>query len=288
MALFFLSKSYKYSNILRMEQEKIIVDSLGHSIEPNAKPYWLKRVLAGIIDTTILFFAVWGLYSLALITPVANNLNFYRDEMSYYQAVEMVNAGYAIEVVTTSDDTEHTVYYNEESNYYYYVSLVDFSDNSEKATAYNTYLSNLDNNDNYQEVKMRYHLHNYVITAILCGGIAETIFFFIIPLTNKYRATIGKLLCGTMLYSIRNQTRVEWYDLIKRFVFLLIIESWVFYFFMAQFTYIIVPIGMYIISLFSKQGRTLHDFVSGSMVIDSRSYSPIYDDELEEEKEEQQ
>ena len=51
-----------------------------------------------------------------------------------------------------------------------------------------------------------------------------------------------------------------------------LVESCLPYFFLAEYTLLVVPLILVIILLFNKDNRTLHDFVSQVKVIDKRTF----------------
>ena len=57
-----------------------------------------------------------------------------------------------------------------------------------------------------------------------------------------------------------------------------IIESCIPYFFLAEYTLLVVPAILIVILLINKDNRTLHDLVSGIKVIDSRTFVDTNDE----------
>ena len=106
------------------------------------------------------------------------------------------------------------------------------------------------------------------------------IFLLMVPLLNKRRATLGKLFAGTQLINSKYYVPAKWYQVLGRFFFQFIVEGALPYLFLSGFTIILpillIPGVLFIITLIDrKNGRTLHDFVSVTKVIDKRTYIPL-------------
>ena len=126
----------------------------------------------------------------------------------------------------------------------------------------------------FSNLSFDYRLINYGISMLSCF-IAESIFLLTIPLVNKYRATPGKLLAGTMLINNKYETAARWYQIVGRFAWQYIIESALLYLFLNMWVLLVAPLVLFLITLTNKKRRTIHDFISRSRVIDKRTYTPI-------------
>ena len=113
---------------------------------------------------------------------------------------------------------------------------------------------------------------------MLGAFISMGLFTIMVPLLNKRRASLGKLAAGTMLINSKYQVPAKWYQIVGRFLFSFFIEFALPYLFcsgISIFLMFIVPTLLFIISLISKQGRTLHDFISRTKVIDFKTFVPL-------------
>ena len=252
-------------------------------LEPNSKPFWTMRLAGGFIDACILFLAVIGLNQLFMLTPMGKTINKYQDDMIYIQDEYKLKA-----LVEGSEETfAHKVHENDENYTTYQGYLVHDEDETgykfivvnndeiskEVKTAYNNAIKN---DVTYSNLNFDWKLMSYGMT-MLSGFIAEGVFLLAVPLLNKRRQTLGKLAAGTQLVDAKFQTPPRWYQVVGRFAWQYLIESALPYLLITNMLLmiLIVPAVLFVIVLFNKKGRTLHDFVSRTMVIDKRTYLPI-------------
>lgn len=251
-------------------------------LAPNTKAHWSMRIAGGLIDLCLMFMATIGLFFLIGLTPLANGMKGYQQKMVNIQDNYKLTA-----LVEGSDETYgHKVYENEESyvnykNYtvypadetgYQYVVVNNETISDEVVKAYSAAIKE---NQEYSTYSFNYRLIEYGLT-MLAGFVATSVFLLVVPLTNKRRATIGKLFAGTQLINSKYQTPAKWYQVLGRFSFQFLIEGALPYLFISGWTVIAVPALLLIISLINrKDGRTLHDLVSQTKVIDKRTYLPL-------------
>ncbi len=95
---------------------------------------------------------------------------------------------------------------------------------------------------------------------------------FIIPVIKNNGQTLGMMVCQEKMINPKYVGQARWYQHLGRFAFMFIVESCIPYFFLAEFTLLVVPLILIIILLFNKDNRTLHDFVSQVKVIDKRTF----------------
>lgn len=255
-----------------MDQEK--KNQLIRDLGPNSKPTIFARLLSGLIDMVIMFFFHYALYSLVLLTPISNNLHNYWNQMQLVKEDIKVQANYSYEEVVANDYSgDKFLHYNEEEDYYYIVNDIDFKEDTEaKNKAIATFQEIIQKDDLYNGLSTSYHLHNFVVTALLCGGITELIFIFIIPVIKNNGQTIGMMICQEKMINPKYAGQARWYQYLGRWAFMFIVESCIPYFFLAEFTLLVVPLILIIILMFNKDNRTLHDLVSQVKVIDKRTF----------------
>jgi uncharacterized RDD family membrane protein YckC len=255
-----------------MDEEK--KNNLIRDLGPNSKPTIFARLLAGLVDMVIMFFFHYALYSLVLITPISNNLHKYWNEMQLVKEDIKVQAEYSTEEkVDSGYSGNKLLHYNEEEDYYYIVNDIDFKEDTEaKNKAVAAFQEIIKKDDLYNDLSTSYHLHNFVVTALLCGGITELIFIFVIPIIKNNGQTLGMMICQLKMINPKYVGQARWYQHLGRWAFMFLIESCIPYFFLAEFTLLVVPLILIIILLFNKDNRTLHDFVSQVKVIDKRTF----------------
>ncbi len=132
----------------------------------------------------------------------------------------------------------------------------------------------LNANDEYRDERFSANLHGYLLKA-LAGFIAEAVLLLLIPLITKNRVTPGKLLTGIMLFNERKMERARWYQIVYRFLFIFILDSLGLYLFTGILTFLLVPVLRLTEMLLNKKNKTLCDFVTGAMVIETISYDGI-------------
>lgn len=240
------------------------------------------RLFAGLIDMVLLFFIHYGLYSLVLLTPVADAMNSYRYEMQTIQDDHKLATGYGQILYLGSAQEQkdnypnHILYQEEEGEKrYYIVKNVEFSTPSEKQDVYNAWLDELNHDDKYQDLSTYVHLHNFIITAIFVGGVLEFVWYFLIPNINRCGQTPGMMVCKIRMISTKDYSKPRWYQHLGRFFFIWILESCVPYFFLANWTLAAVPAVLAVVMIATPRKRTIHDLVSAIMVVDKGSFVDI-------------
>ena len=235
------------------------------------RPHWLKRFMAPLFDIVVIFFVSFALYSILLLTPASSVINSYRYQMQDIQDSYKLETGYGEKkTVTAGEEGDHRLHYDEETSTYYIVTNVTFSSESEKAEITNQYKTALSSDETYQSASFYYHLHNYVLSAVVSVGIVEAICLFLVPLLSK-GATLGMLLFKTRLISDKYWGTPKWYQYLGRMAFIWLIESCIPYIWLVELTAILVPIVLLIVSLTNKKRKSLHDWVSGVMIADKTS-----------------
>lgn len=132
----------------------------------------------------------------------------------------------------------------------------------------------LSGNEEYRNERFSANLHGYLLKA-LAGFFAEAIVLLLVPLLNKDRATVGKLLCGILLFNERKMTRARWYQALFRFLFVFLFDSLGLYLLTGIWTFLLVPVLRLIEMLLNKKNKTICDAMTGVLVIEKLSYDGI-------------
>ena len=255
-------------------------------VEPNRKAHWSMRIAAGLIDLGLMFLATLGLYQLILISPIANGLNATKADV-----VEVVDMYKITPVLAGSDETIGYKVYEDESAFddpkykdyqIYprnhladkYYKVIEFESSTDELKA--AFDKAVKNDEKYKALIFNYQLIDYGL-VMLAGGVSELVFMLVIPLTNKRRASIGKLLAGTQVINSKYLVPAKWYQMVGRFIWQLIFESAIPYLFLSSsiWTMLVVPPVLFIITFTNKDGRTLHDFIARTKVIDKRTFKQL-------------
>ena len=247
----------------------------------NHKALWPKRLIAGALDAVLLFLTSYLLFFIANKTPIAGNARSYKEKMTIIEDEAKLDTGYGYKVVVNKgEEGGYLLHYDEANNEYYIVKNTEYP-SSEITTEYKTIINA---NTEYSELQFSYSINNYGM-LFGAGFIAELIFFFVVPVVNKRRATVGQLLCGLQLISTKRMDRAAWYQLLGRFFFIYIVESAIPYFIMGLWVIVVVPLATIIIRYFNKENRSLYDFISFTRLIEAATFVPPFEEEDEEETE---
>lgn len=165
-----------------------------------------------------------------------------------------------------------------------------FLENSAIASTYQTHVANyraveeevlknsdpklinelLADNENYQNEVFAAGLHHYLL-VIMELFIVELILFLIVPMFNRDGASIGKLMCGLLLFDESRQARINRFQIFVRFVYIFL-ESILLYPWTGIYTILLIPVLRLIVMMLNSKNRTLLDIASGTMLIEKNSY----------------
>ena len=203
-------------------------------IEPNSRPYLLKRILADGFDT-VLIFALFMLFAMLILkTPLADTYHMHYDAAKTILERTAKAYGNDQEAVSSALREDHV----------------------------------------YRDEMFAANLHSYLLKA-LSGRAAEALILLLVPFLNRNRCTPGKLMTGVMPFNELRQSRVVWYQILYRFLFVFLIDSLAFYLFTGILTFLLIPVLRLTEMLFSKKHKTLCDLITGVMIIEKLSYDGI-------------
>ncbi len=134
--------------------------------------------------------------------------------------------------------------------------------------------SYLNSNEEYQNELFAANLHSFLLKG-LAALISEAIVLLVIPLTNSFRCSPGKLMTGIIPFDERGQMKARSFQIILRFVYIYLIDSLAVYMFTGIFTFLLVPLIRLIEILTNKKGKTVIDYMTGLMIIEKLSYDGI-------------
>lgn len=249
-------------------------------IEPNSKPMLFKRILSYLCDISITFVLFFCLNLGVLASPMANTLNKYKEEIIIYRDEAKIETGYGKIVYIEEDeiksykDKDYYIYQDKENKTYVVENIDSDSLNPEIIALYNNKM----NDQKFKDLKFGYDLHSYALISF-SFLIVELVMFLIIPLVNKKRGTIGELLCGVGLFSIKRITYAKWHHVLFRFFIIYIVETMLPYLVGGIIGIICYMVISFIVTILSKKYRTIRDFITLTMLIDTKSYAPIVEEE---------
>lgn len=244
-----------------MEKEKI-EQMEAQGIKPNHPIGASQRIAMTIIDTGVFVMLIFLFYSLIMLSPLSHFVHFYYDSMQDTAVEVACETGYYTK--TYGESTEYQMYEDEGGRYYY---LVD----TEKADDFKDALKE---NTDYKSYSFNYNLHNN-ITVSLSGLGALTVVYFIYPVCNKKRQTLGGFFTKSQLISKKYVDKACWYHLLGRLFFIFGIDFIIPYFIFGVPAIPLAPL-IFMIAAFTNQDKRMpHEFVSGTMHIDQRTFVPL-------------
>ena len=266
-----------------MEEQVVSNVEVQEKVTPqyNLKPRTLARILSVLVDIFTVFLLGFLVFQIELATPISNDYYALREDM-------------IVILDNTKIETEygHKMYEDEEGFSEYKVSYHIYTENDEtsekKGMDYvvvnnadistevkNNYVNSLKNNGTYQSHYLTYRAIYFGLLMLAVGSV-ELVAFLVIPLTNKRRATIGKFVALTSLISSK-ETKVKWWQILIRFLFILLIETALPLFYLSEFAAVLVVVLVNLIVMFisRKTSRTLRDYVSFTRIIDMKSFKTI-------------
>lgn len=231
---------------------------------------FMLRFAYTIIDFGTIALLFFGLYQLALHTPISSNLHKASDEMIEIQKETGESTGFFVKTYLEEGQTTNAQTYKDDGGTYYYVTQDEFKQD---------YLNSLNNNQTYKDLKFNYTVNSFSISAGALT-ISELNFLLIVPLINKRRATLGLLFANGQMISKKYVSKARWYQVLGRFAFVLIIDSLPLLFFVGEGILMVVPVVTLLVSFTNKERRTVHDLVTGIKIIDKASYVPLVDHDI--------
>lgn len=243
-------------------------------IAPNTRASFLKRILASLFDTGILFLFYFIGYLGLMKTPIADT--YYQHQDAINEIIDQTlldnNVGVIHYVTEETDKTGKIIHIDGDGNEYY-VSIKEDATKEDKQ-AYNLAIKN---NQILKDERFGLSVQNYAISAI-SFGVFELIFFLIIPICSKQKATCGQMIFKMTLYSRRQEEKAKWYHCLGRFFLVLLFESGLSFLWLENLAFIAMPVVNLIICLLNPNRNTLRDLISNTRFIETRSYQEDVED----------
>ncbi len=126
----------------------------------------------------------------------------------------------------------------------------------------------------YQYELLAANLHGYILKAIACFA-AELLILLVFPLLNKEKQTPGKRMTGLLAFNERRHCKITWYQVLFRFLFILVIDSLVLFLWTGTLTFLLVAVLRLIEILLNRKNKTICDLLTGVMIIEKLSYDGI-------------
>lgn len=262
----------------------------------------LKRVCAFIIDFFIFVSVAFILSS--LFTPIMDMFPDVQKGKNDYISIALESGIYQGDTYDTLDyinenyDEAITAFYIKYDNIENYDNLkgttysdyftfdinsgkyIEAKTEQEMAQVYLNIMSTeceeiLLQNDNYQNAKTivaSYEVTNYLISFVLGGAIV----YFVVPLILKKGRTFSKKLLQLQVVSINEDYHLRPVKLVCRSLILLFIEM-----ILGILTFGILPLVSFISVIMSKKSLSLHDFIVGTVVVDSTLF-PTEENQLKQ------
>ena len=242
----------------------------------NLRPRLLARVLTALVDIFLVFLLGFLLLTLELSTPISNKYHVLQKDLIQMNDSAKLETNYGYKFYEDQEGySTYVVSYNEyvdEEAGKKYVVLNNENISSEVKTAFE---KSLKENATYQDKYITYHAIYYGLEMLAIGSV-ELVMFFVIPLINKRRQSLGGLAAITCLIS-NKESKVKWWQLLVRFLFILIVETALPLYFITQIGALLIVVLVNIAVMFISKNsyRTLRDYVSGTRIIDKNTYKLI-------------
>jgi hypothetical protein len=239
-------------------------------IEPNSKPYFLKHIISDMFDVMTLFLLFFVINLGLFKSPIANT--YYSHQAEATKIIDNcrleTGMGYQEFVNDETDISGKTVYTDSDGKEYIVVINKDATSEQKQEFA-----TKMNSSQAYKDEIFASNLHRYLI-SMLSISLAGLPLLLIVPLTNKKRATAGQLLTGIALFSKGRQTYAKWYSPLIRYILyfggFVILYPWT-----DIVTFLVIPVIDLIIMLINKDNKTIRDYMSGTMLIENKSYSSL-------------
>lgn len=127
----------------------------------------------------------------------------------------------------------------------------------------------------YRDELFAANLNGYPVRAFACF-LAELPVLLIVPLSNRNRATPGKLMTGIMPFSESRRSRAKRSHAVFTFLFVFLIDSLGLYLLTEMLTFLLVPVLRLTEMLLNrKKYKTVCDFLTGTTMIEKLSYDGV-------------
>lgn len=159
---------------------------------------------------------------------------------------------------------------------YFYISDADNTNN--QTCYYHLAVKDLVSRPFVSKAYDTWYAHSYSYPIVSCLGVATFIFFLVVPLCFKNGETLGKLMFKLCLAN-KLGYRISKMQLIPRFLLSMVVV--VVLYFVVGLNLIslgiltFLALGSYSMAIFTKEHKALHDFVSGTLVVD-KVHSEIF------------
>lgn len=159
---------------------------------------------------------------------------------------------------------------------YFYISDADNTNN--QTCYYHLAVKDLVSRPFVSKAYDTWYAHSYSYPIVACLGVATFIFFLVVPLCFKNGETLGKLMFKLCLAN-KLGYRISKMQLIPRFLLSMVVV--VVLYFVVGLNLIslgiltFLALGSYSMAIFTKEHKALHDFVSGTLVVD-KVHSEIF------------
>lgn len=265
--------------------ENTVIAKQDENIEnKNVKPHIVNRILSAIIDACLVFMVFFGFYVLFLNTGISNSYHSYGDEMTVIYDSTLYETGMGYKEYNFEENENYSsyrVYIDEEGKEYVIAGIAAPSQDApqEEWDVYNNkYLAfseKIKNDAAYSTAQTNKLLAEFGLVS-LSALISESILLLAIPLIDKKRRTIGKIVSKIQPYSIKHQGNVKWHQVLRCFLFKLLVESLIPFVFLKHTTAFAAAFVELIFIIANKDHRALHDLVSGTRIVTSESFNALY------------
>lgn len=231
------------------------------------KPHFIKILVSGIIDLISLFVLAYLLNLLVFSTPISAHYQEVHDQMLVIQDTYKLDTGYGEKVYLVDENEDRYQEdhkYEDEQGTYVVVDLDEIT--NEVKTEYSELLNG---NEHYLTLLNDYQVTSVLLLSLVIGS-SQVILFLLIPLVNKNKATIGRLCLGLKTINYRTKKPLEWYFGLLQVALIFLFASLIPYLIIGEMALVFSPLFILAFVIFSKDYRSLHQWISQAMTIDTK------------------
>ncbi len=226
------------------------------------RPKQSKVILSGLLN--LAFFIILAIIINRIIFNISlsNNYHQLHSELITIQDTYKIETGYGEKIYLNSlNEQEFSKYhvYTDEGGRYVVNNLNQVNEEIEKS-----FSNKLKNDSVYQETLKSFQFNSFSLLTLVIG-VSQGVFFLVVPLCNKNRATFGQMIFGLKIINYRNKKPINPLIVIVRFLIIFIFESLLPYILFGEIVLLFMPLILIAVTLFSNDNRTIHDFITYSL-----------------------
>ena len=227
--------------------------------ELNNKPHFSKIFISGFVDFIFFLVIAFLANNLVFSSPISNNYRDYHEQMVIIQDTYKLEVGYGDKVyVDSASEVISEDLQRYEDSFGTYV-VINHSEISELVKT--EYSERLKTDEVYQILLREYQVSSISLLFLVIGS-TQLVLFFIVPISNKRRATLGKLIFGLKNVQTNTNQPVVWYFILIQYILIAIFASILPYLFLGEMAIVFSPLFILAFMLFSPNYQSMHQWIT--------------------------